>query len=133
MRNAVGGIFLGSFCQPHKYFMEHKYLPKTKHESYPGYGRPHSTVWITGNDPDLRNKYYAYLKHRSQARWRGEDYSLTWEDWHELWTDELWEQRGRGRDSMILTRECFAAGWHKENCTIQPRTVHLARRKEYGQ
>lgn len=113
--------------------MEHKYIPKTKHKEYPGYGRPRNTTWITGDDPALRNKYYAYLKHKSQARWRGEDYSLTWDDWNSIWTDELWAQRGRSRHSMILTRCHFGTGWHRENCIIQPRYTHLGRRKEYDQ
>jgi len=114
--------------------MKHKYLPKTKGVGilYNGPGRPsRPEEWIVGPDNDLRNKYYAYLKHRAQCKFRKEDYSLTWDDWCELWTDELWEQRGRGRNDMILTRAVFSEGWHMGNCTIQDRKTHLARRSEY--
>lgn len=105
--------------------MTNKYLPKTKGK--------HS--WkiqhLCQPTEELRNKYYAYLKHRSQARYRGEDYTLTWEDWHSIWTDTLWATRGRQRHSTVLGRINWDQGWHKNNVAVMTRMEHFVIKREY--
>ena len=56
--------------------MSHKYLPANK-----GIKKWRAEYVKFGDDVYQRERYYAFLKHRSQARYRGEDYTLTWEDW----------------------------------------------------
>jgi len=58
--------------------------------------------WCTGTDPQRRDNYYAYLKHRAQARYRKEPYGLTFSDWEQLWTPELQAQRGTTSESLCL-------------------------------
>lgn len=129
MRDAVGGIFFTVLSSLYKYNMKQNYLPKIKGT---GTGRPvNPDMWVTGPDKIRRNKYYAYLKHRSQCRWRKEDYDLSFEDWERFWPDELFEKRGRSAESLLLTREDMRAGWTAENCFVQSRTDHLKRKKEF--
>lgn len=92
----------------------------------PGKGRKSDpNKWVTGPDLLVREKYYAYLKHRAQAKHRSEDYSLTWENWQELWNDKTWNCRGRGGDCLILGRVDWSAGWHPHNVKIMTRKEHF--------
>jgi hypothetical protein len=82
--------------------------------------------WITGPDPKRHDQYTAWLKHRSQAWYRGEEHSLTFEEWEQFWnTDWAWENRGRGVDCVNLTRIDPEKGWSKDNCYICSRHEHL--------
>jgi len=78
-------------------------------------------------DPTQHEKYYAFLKHRAQARFRGEPYALTWEDWCELWSHTQWPRRGRGPRSLRLTRRDVTQGWSRINCEIVPHADHMSR------
>jgi hypothetical protein len=78
-------------------------------------------TYIAGADPVRRSKYYAWLKHRAQANYRGESYSLTFEQWEDLWEDELWTHRGKSSESLCLAQIDCSRGWHVDNLTIMPR------------
>lgn len=93
-----------------------EYAPKGQ-----GKRKTHPENYVTGPDPVRRNKYYAWIKHRNQARFRGEDYDLTFEDWCTLWTDERWEQRGKKSENLCLCRTDRTASWSLANCEIVPR------------
>jgi len=107
--------------------MSTDYLPKVKvrfsreDRSFGRYYRPE-----THNYPDQekRNRYYAYLKHKSQAKYRGETYLLTKEDWFDLWPTELFEQRGRGSQNLCLSRIDPFGDWTVSN-------VHIITREEF--
>tara|TARA_B110000503_G_C7050783_1_gene372209 strand:- start:503 stop:871 length:369 start_codon:yes stop_codon:yes gene_type:complete len=88
--------------------------------------------WITGPDLYTRQKYYAWLKHRSQAQYRHEEYDLTWEDWQVLWPDNLWDQRGRSIESLCLTRLDYEGAWSMDNIIICSRKKHFQLKKEYN-
>ena len=105
--------------------MENRYLPKTQKTK--SWGAEH----LCHPTDSLRNKYYAYLKHRCQARHRHEDYSLTWEQWHQIWDTDLWSQRGRGRFSMVLGRIDWNEGWHKTNVRVMTRRQHFDIRQKF--
>lgn len=77
--------------------------------------------WISGPDPIEHDKYYAWLKHKAQARFRKEDHSLTWEDWQELWSGDTWLERGRSMDSLVLRRIDRDLGWHIYNVMVLTR------------
>ena len=92
----------------------------------PGKGRKSDpNKWVTGPCLLTREKYYAFLKHRSQAKYRGEDHTLSWETWQTLWTDAAWEKRGRKGDSLILGRIDWDLGWQDDNVEIMTRRQHF--------
>lgn len=109
--------------------MKTSYIPKSKGSIRNR--RVNPDIWITGPDLMRREKYYAFLKHRCQCRYRGEDYQLTFEDWENFWPDDVYLRRGRSIDSLLLTRYDISEGWSVENCLIQDRKTHLARKKEF--
>lgn len=105
--------------------MPANYIPKKK----PGARRRNidPNTWITGPDLNRRNKYYAYLKHKAQARYRGESYSLSFQEWETLWQDDVWEQRGKTADSLCLAQIDCKQGWHVNNLEIIPRKQQVSR------
>lgn len=114
--------------------MYNKYVPKaSKLQSTPGkqgrYVNPDH--WITGPDPLTREKYYAWLKHRSQARYRKEEYSITWEEWQQLWSDEDFLKRGRSPSHLCLLKIKIEEGWHVNNVTVVARRSQFKRTGEY--
>ena len=76
-------------------------------------------------DPIQHEKYYAFLKHRAQARYRGEPYRLTWAQWQRLWPHRLWQRRGRGAHSVRLTQIDATLGWSVQNCRIRSHHAHM--------
>ncbi len=79
-------------------------------------------------DQDIK---YAWMKHRSQAAYRGEDHTITLEEWRSLWPNEQWFQRGRGVDSLCLSKLDIELGWSIDNVEICTRRIHLKRNKEF--
>lgn len=97
-----------------------KYVKTARKTTWDGTPGRHQNpdLWVTGPDPIRRDKYYAWMKHKAQAKFRGEDYELEFEDWERLWPDEAWFNRGRGRDCLILSRRDWAGAWSVDNCEI---------------
>lgn len=112
--------------------MEYKY--KYARESTGGPGKrgrnPNPNRWATGPDRLTHDKHYGWLKHKAQANYRGEEYSLTWEEWESLWTNELWLQRGRTAESLCLQQIDNECGWHATNVEIVTRIEHFAQIKK---
>ena len=108
---------------------------KYKYATTTGKGRPKGSKgcgrtsdpdqWITGPDPQRRDKYYAYLKHKAQANFRGEEYSLTWEDWEDLWCEPNWSNRGRKITDLCLTRLDYKGPWSVDNVIVCTRRQHF--------
>jgi hypothetical protein len=92
-------------------------------------GRPRGHYpenWCTGPDPRRHKQYYAYLKHKSQAHYRGEPHELTWDEWETIWnTDSQWEKRGRHREDLCLTMIDPDCGWHISNVQVVTRLEQL--------
>lgn len=99
---------------------KYKYLPPNK-----GIKRWNPKHVKFGDDTHTREKYYAFIKHRSQAVYRGESYELTWEDWQHLWPDELWAQRGRRITDLCLTRYDYEGEWAMHNVLVCTRQDHF--------
>ena len=94
--------------------------------NYSGPGRvSNPDTWITGPDPIRREKYYAFIKHRSQANYRNEDYELEWSDWENLWPDDLWSQRGRSIQNLVLYRLDPAEEWSIDNVCVGTRREYF--------
>jgi len=91
----------------------------------PGRGtgpRPHT--WKAGSDPVRHNQYNAWHKSRAQARFRGEDWQLEFEEWVEIWGTN-WSRRGRGPDSLVMMRRRWQEPWTKRNAQLVDRpTFH---------
>lgn len=102
--------------------MRYKYAtPATKR-------RPRPETWITGPDPLTHEKYYAWHKHRAQARYRQENYELTFEHWQEIWKDdEVFLNRGKERGCFVLTRRDPEGAWSLDNVEIVTRYEQLVR------
>ena len=105
--------------------MIYKYARNIMTKSYGPGRRSDPDTWITGPDPLTRDKYYAWLKHRAQAKHRKEDYSLTWDDWQGLWSDDDFNLRGRRGESLCLTRSDFEGEWCLENVQVVTRLEHF--------
>jgi hypothetical protein len=112
---------------------KHKYVCPLKHPldaERRGGVKPRKELW-TGDALILRDRDYAFLKHRAQAKFRCEDYSLTLEQWQELWPIDTWLQRGRTPDSLCIIQLEAGGGWHWDNVVIAPRIEYLRRNREY--
>ena len=106
--------------------MINRYVPKSNRKTDCPQGRPvNPDTWKTGPDPLVREQYYAYLKHRSQAKYRNEDYSLTFEDWQAFWTNGNWDKRGRTADSLCLARLNNEGPWAWHNVAVLTRLEQL--------
>jgi len=103
-----------------------KYAPK---EGKSKSGKPRRMFpenWVSGPDLLTHDMYYAWSKHKAQARFRNEAYALTWEDWLDIWanpTDFL--NRGRQPEDLTLTRIDDDGAWTRDNVEIMTRLEQL--------
>lgn len=111
---------------------------RRKYENYdPRAPRPHAMgprphVWVTGPDPVLHAKYRAFIQHKNQSNFRNEPWTLTFEEYCELWTDDLWPLRGRRKEQLCLTRTDWTGPWSRENVEIIDRRTHNHRQIQRG-
>ena len=91
----------------------------------PRHGRrgPRPNMWVAGPDPVTHKKYQAWLQQRNQAKWRGETWRLTFEEWQALW-GEKWHSRGRERGCYCMTRRDHEAAWDTDNAQVITREDH---------
>lgn len=91
----------------------------------PGRGLgPRPQTWIVGPDETRHDQYNAWLKQRSQARYRSESWSLSFEDFETLWLDR-WQERGRGSTDLCMSRLDYDQPWSVDNCCIISRGEHV--------
>ena len=62
----------------------------------------------------------AWNRMRAQAKFRGETWDLSWEDFMAIW-DTKWHLRGTNKESMVLTKRNQEGDWTKDNVEICPR------------
>ena len=86
--------------------------------------RPHT--WIAGPDITRHRQYIAWSMQREQAKFRGEEHTLNFDEFVEIWGD-LWHKRGRYAWSMVMTRVDLDKGWYKDNVCILERLQHVRR------
>lgn len=89
--------------------------------------RPH--VWVSGPDPIIHKKYLTWLQQRNQARFRGEEWDLSFEKWSEMW-EEHWFNRGRASENYCMTREDPDGPWDETNTIVITRLEQLRRHRE---
>jgi hypothetical protein len=89
--------------------------------------RHYPDKWLSGPDYLDHEKYYAWLKHRSQAYYRGEEHEITWPYWQSLWPNDVWYQRGKRKEDLCLTRIDPEKPWSDLNCEIITRQEQFNR------
>jgi len=104
-----------------------KYVPKPVTNRV----RKDPEKYVAGADPIRRDKRYAWLKHRAQCKYRQEPYALSWEDWLNIWPDDLFVQRGRSKTSLCLMRVNMFGDWSVDNTVVATRLSQLKRNGEY--
>jgi hypothetical protein len=87
--------------------------------------RPHT--WKSGPDPAAHVSYRAWLQCRNQAHYRREPWSLTFEQWQQVWQD-LWHRRGRGSQELCITRLDCADEWCVSNVIVITRKQNAQRK-----
>ena len=98
-----------------------------KHTGGPG---PRPAVWLSGPDDQRHRQWIAFGRARCQARFRGEDWSLTFQDWEELWQG-CWHLRGRHSQDLCLCRQDYSQGWHRSNVDLITHLEHNRRQKAW--
>lgn len=69
----------------------------------------------------------AWVRSKSQAIYRGEVWNLTFSEFCKIWsTEELWRQRGRSANNLVLTRYDPDLPWEPFNLCLISRALHLA-------
>ena len=84
-------------------------------------GRPKGStsphLWKSGPDPEKHKHYAVYMQQKNQAQWRKEIWELSYDEWYELWGDQV-GNRGRGVGKSMLFRLDKRLPWRLGNCVI---------------
>ena len=89
---------------------------------YKGADKSRPAMWKTGTDPQRHAQYRAWMLKKTQARYRHEAWSLSFEDFEQLWSGRWFM---RGRDGLWLTRVDNTRAWSKANCRLATRSKHF--------
>ena len=89
-------------------------------------GRTFPHLWAAGPNPELRPIWRKWLLARNQARFRSEEWSLTWEQYLHFikQTGGRW---GRQRGCHNIARIDHRLGWHMNNVTLKSRSEVMSR------
>ena len=63
-------------------------------------------------------KRRAYIVSLHQAKFREEKWELSFEEFCEIWSDEIWSQRGKEMKSLVMTRIDPQDTWQWGNIQI---------------
>lgn len=84
-------------------------------------------IQIRYKDPILKDLRRRYIRAKSQANFRGQQWQLEFEDFCELWKEnQYYLIRGRSPESYQLCRVDQNGAWHKDNVIIKTRRQHLS-------
>lgn len=89
--------------------------------------RPH-TWKHQGEIP--HKQHIAWMRAKAQAHYRNEEWSLTLEEFQEVWLGR-WTRRGRGTNDYVMSRMDPERGWHMDNVACIERIEYLKRQREY--
>ena len=84
--------------------------------------RPH--IWKVGPDEERHRMYQPWLLSRAQANFRGEEFTLDFEQYYQMWRHD-WDNRGRKPDNMCMTRIDKSGPWSADNTHVITRKEHL--------
>jgi hypothetical protein len=94
-------------------------------------GRKISLDWTDESTAIDIDRRYAWMKHKAQAKFRNEEHTISYEEWCELWTVELFLLRGRRAQDYCMYKQDIELGWHADNVTVGVRQEYLNRAREY--
>lgn len=78
------------------------------------------------DDPVRHLQHWTYLRKKSQALYRNEEWDLSIQDWFRLWDEsDQWDNRGRHKDSSAMFMIDPERGWSIDNVEIVNRSVRL--------
>ena len=69
-----------------------------------------------------------FSRHRSQAKYRGELYTLTFEQYCRVWGEDF-EFKGRNSKDLCMSRKDTSLGWCEHNVHILVRAEHISQTK----
>ena len=87
---------------------------------------PELVIYAGINGPQRR----AYCCMRAQAKFRKEEFTLTWPRFQELWSTN-WHQRGLSNTSLCMTRIDHRRPWSDDNTIITTRLEHCLLRGKF--
>ena len=94
-----------------------------------GYPLSRPYMWVSGPDPKTHAQYRAWVQQRNQASWREELWTVTFEEYQDLWS-EHWADRGRLKTSYMMTRMNADRPWSWANCCVITRQQHGQRQAD---
>ena len=77
--------------------------------------------WKSGPDPKVHALYTPWLKAKAQANYRQEGWTMTFEEFAEMWEGQ-WHLRGRDGPDLCMCRLDSEKPWSKDNCELATRT-----------
>ena len=81
------------------------------------------------DDPVLRQLRRYYIRSRNQAKHRGQDWNISFEDYAFLWrANDNYLRIGRCRNNLHLARIDEKGAWDIQNVQIATRGEHLSKR-----
>jgi len=87
---------------------------------------PQPNRWRSGPDPVAHAQYRCWIQAKNQANFRGESWTITFEDYQSLWR-EHWVHKGRTRNDYCMTRTDDEGAWSLGNVEVLPRYEHFSR------
>ncbi len=82
----------------------------------------------TYTDPVTKSLRVTFTRSQAQARSRGEQWLISWEDYYHIWTqDGSVLRKGRGQEDLCLARINPTLSWTIDNVCLEQRSKHLAR------
>lgn len=86
--------------------------------------------WASGPDLADHDKYYGWLQHRNQAKFRNESHNITFAQWLTIWPNDTFYERGRSADSICLVQINRELGWTVDNVEQITQREHRKRAGE---
>lgn len=89
-------------------------------------GRSYPHLWAAGPNPALRIIWRKWLVAKNQARFRNEEWSLTWDQYRNL-IQQTAGKWGRQCGCYNISRTDRRLGWHIDNVTLVQRSDIMAK------
>lgn len=89
--------------------------------------RQYPERWKYGPSRFKKDANIVFLRQRAQSRYRGEPFTLTFEEWLSVWGDRL-HMRGRGTHDLCMQRIDATGAWELSNVELVTREAQLQRK-----
>ena len=87
---------------------------------------PKPNAWTYPGDRARSLKHRAYSRARAQEHFRGQEWTITPEQWQDLiWPEHLWHRRGRQPEDLCMHRLDIDKPWAVGNVALMTRRAHL--------